>query len=158
MSSPAPSVVDGITLRAARSTDVAEIDAIERSAFSDPWPESAFTAFLERAHVRMTVATGEQERVVGYCVLLTMADEAEIANIAVSPSHHRHGIAGRLLDQAIATARANGASAIYLEVRASNKPARQLYASRYFKLIGRRRNYYQNPLEDALILRFDVLG
>lgn len=143
-----------VSLRVARIDDVGALAAIERDAFSDPWPESAFREFLDKPHVRMTVAVDEQDHAVGYCVMLIMADEAEIANIAVSGARRREGIAARLLDDAIAAARAAHVAAMYLEVRTSNVPAKSLYMSRNFRLMGRRKAYYQHPTEDALVLRW----
>ena len=155
MSTPLTTSSDpGIPLREARPSDVEDIARIESESFSDPWPESAFRDFLARGHVRMTVAADETDKAVGYCVLLVMADEAEIANIAVATSARRRGIGACLLDDAIRAARDAHVVAIYLEVRASNSPARALYASRHFHFVGRRRAYYQHPTEDALVLRW----
>jgi [ribosomal protein S18]-alanine N-acetyltransferase len=143
-----------ISLRMARDTDVQQLAIIERDAFSDPWPESAFRDFLDRPHARFTVAVDAKDQAIGYCVMLIMADEAEIANIAVAREKRRGGVAARLLDDAIASARQSHVAAMYLEVRTSNAPARALYESRLFRLVGRRRGYYQHPTEDALILRW----
>lgn len=145
-----------VALRAARASDVDAMAEIERLVFSDPWPPSAFADLLLASHATMTVAIRESA-VVGYCVLLVAADEGEIANIATAPSARRRGIAGRLLDHALAAAQHLGAVSVYLEVRASNDSARALYASRAFAPVGRRRAYYRNPLEDALVLRHDCV-
>jgi ribosomal-protein-alanine N-acetyltransferase len=142
------------SLRLARVGDVEQLARIERDAFSDPWPESAFREFLDRAHARCSVAVDANDRAIGYCVMLVMADEAEIANIAVARENRRTGVAALLLDDAIATARERHVSALYLEVRTSNAAARALYESRNFRMVGRRRGYYQHPTEDALILRW----
>jgi ribosomal-protein-alanine N-acetyltransferase len=145
-------------MREARVGDIPALAIIERDAFSDPWPESAFHELLGKDHVRMTVATDAADRAIGYCVMLVMADEAEIANIAVAAVQRRQGIAARLLDAAIATARDNNVTAMYLEVRTSNTPAKALYLSRGFRMVGRRRGYYQHPTEDALVLRWTGPG
>ncbi|MCE2902416.1 MAG: ribosomal protein S18-alanine N-acetyltransferase [Gemmatimonas sp.] len=132
---------------------VAAVARIEASAFSDPWPASAFSELLERAYARLRVAVTDDGTLCGYCVLLRAADEGEIANIATEPSVRQQGVAGRLLDDALAAADANGAASVYLEVRVSNEAARALYASRGFRQVGRRRGYYDRPAEDALVLR-----
>jgi ribosomal-protein-alanine N-acetyltransferase len=150
----ATSTDSAISLRLARPDDVQRLALIERDAFSDPWPESAFREFLDRSHARFTVAVDAQDNAIGYCVMLTMADEAEIANIAVTREKRRTGVAARLLDDAISAARQSHVAAMYLEVRTSNAPARALYESRQFRMVGRRRGYYQHPTEDALILRW----
>lgn len=144
---------DAVSLRAARASDVASMARIELESFSDPWPESAFADLLESQHARITVAVDDRDAPVGYCVLLAVVDEGEIANIAVSPSLRGHGVGARLLDQALRDAQHEGVRSVYLEVRTSNHAARDLYASREFVAVGRRRAYYRNPLEDALVLR-----
>jgi ribosomal-protein-alanine N-acetyltransferase len=127
---------------------------IELAAFSDPWPASAFASLLVASHARVTVAVNEHDEPVGYCVLLSAADEGEIANIAVESSRRGQGIGALLLDDALNSAQHEGVRSVYLEVRTSNHPARDLYSSRAFVAVGRRRAYYRNPLEDALVLRW----
>ena len=143
-----------VSLRSARAGDVDAMAAIETDSFSDPWPASAFTDLLEARHARIMVAVDRHDAPVGYCVLLAVADEGEIANIAVAQSQRGRGVGARLLDGALQTAQHEGVRAVYLEVRTSNHAARDLYASREFVAVGRRRAYYRNPLEDALVLRW----
>jgi len=144
-----------VTLRAVTPDDVSAIAAIEQRAFSDPWPASAFLDLLPMSHARLTAAFDADGALCGYCVLLHVVDEGEIANIAVAPERRRRGIAARLLDDALQTAHATGLTALFLEVRMSNEAARNLYASRGFEPVGRRRAYYRAPLEDALVLRWE---
>lgn len=144
-----------LQLRGALLDDVEAMAAIEAVSFSDPWPASAFRELLAQPHARLTVASDQSNAVRGYCVLLHVLDEGEIANIAVAPDQRRHGIAAHLLDDALDAARRLSLAAVYLEVRVSNDPARQLYASRGFEPVGRRRAYYREPLEDALVLRWE---
>jgi len=94
-------------------------------------------------------ATGE---VSGYSIALSVLDESEILNIAVDPTRRGLGLGGLLLDSAMGQARSRGAAAVFLEVRESNESARRLYASRGFNEISRRKKYYRNPAEDALVL------
>lgn len=141
-------------VRAAEMSDVPAIAAIELSAFSDPWPATAFADMLQLPHARIRVAISPDGVLRGYCVLLSAADEGEIANIAVSQAARRQGIAGVLLDDALVAATHSGLVSVYLEVRVSNDAARALYASRQFIPVGRRRAYYRHPLEDALVLRW----
>ena len=148
-----PTTPHFVTLRSGSAADVDAMAAIEVAAFSDPWPTSAFHDLLNAAHARVTVATDASDRTVGYCVLLFAADEAEIANIAVSPRLRRNGIAAQLLDEALVAATELGAAEVFLEVRMSNRSARGLYGSRGFMQVGRRPSYYRLPTEDALVLR-----
>lgn len=145
-----------ISLRPARMSDVKAMAAIELAAFSDPWPASSFADMLPMTHARMVVAVDADEKLVGYCVLISAADEGEIANIAVRPTERRRGIGALLLDDALAVAARTGVMQLFLEVRTSNTAARALYASRGFLPVGRRIAYYNDPVEDALVLRRTV--
>lgn len=143
-----------VAIRQADGADVNSLAAIEQAVFSDPWPASAFHDLLQQSHANVNVAVDRQNVVCGYCILLIGADEGEIANIAVAPSRQRQGVASLLLDVALNFARSHGVTSIYLEVRLSNEPAKTLYESRGFEPVGRRRAYYREPLEDALVLRW----
>lgn len=145
-----------IALRTATPDDIAGMAAIEQLCFSDPWPPSGFEDLMRQPHARLMVATGKAAVVCGYCVLLHGGGEGEIANIAVAPSFRRRGIAAVLLDDALGAATTLGLGSVFLEVRVSNESARELYASRGFAPVGRRRAYYREPLEDALVLRRDA--
>jgi len=142
-----------VRLRPAALSDVPVLAAIEATAFSDPWPASAFQELMVREYVRMRVAVDAADRPLGYCVLLKAADEGEIANIATAAEARRKGVGARLLDDALIAAQKMGIHSVFLEVRGSNSAARGLYQSRGFIPVGRRRGYYQVPLEDALVLR-----
>ena len=91
---------------------------------------------------------------VAYCILITAADQGEIANLAVARRAQRHGLASTLLADALLFARERNVTSVYLEVRESNAAARALYRSRNFQEIGRRKGYYQRPPEDALVLQW----
>jgi [ribosomal protein S18]-alanine N-acetyltransferase len=145
-------------LRPATAEDLDAVVMIERVSFSDPpWSRRSFASLLGDARVRFTVAclpAGVEPGVVGYVVIWVVADEAELANLAVAPGRRREGIGRCLLDWAMAEARAGGATSLYLEVRESNVAARALYGGRGFLAVGRRPSYYRNPPEDALLLRY----
>lgn len=142
-----------VTVRDMTDDDVPRVAGIEHRSFTDAWPASAFRDLLGREYARLRVAEDAAAVVQGYCVLLRAADEGEIANICTAPEVRGSGIGGILLDDALAAADASDAAAVYLEVRTSNQAARGLYESRGFRLVGRRRGYYQQPTEDALVLR-----
>jgi ribosomal-protein-alanine N-acetyltransferase len=147
--------------------DLERIASIERASFSDPWTFETFSATLALRHLRFLVAEesgraggagggGAAPTVVGDVVALVMADEGEIADLAVVPSARRRGIARSLLERTTADAMEAGVRALYLEVRESNAAARALYQAVGFEPVGRRRGYYQHPSEDALLLRRDL--
>jgi ribosomal-protein-alanine N-acetyltransferase len=146
---------------------VASRRRIEAQAFTDPWSRASFASLLGSPHVVFLVAEqstapafsdapGARGEVAGYVVAWTVADEAEIANVAVAPSLRGRGFGGRLLDAALHEVERRGAGAVFLEVRESNVAARALYAARRFVEVGRRRAYYRRPQEDALVLRRDA--
>jgi ribosomal-protein-alanine acetyltransferase len=146
-----------VELRPATAADLAPIAAIEAAAFSDPWSLEAFQALLGQSQVAWSVAVTADGTLVGYCVLLLAGDEGDVANIATAPSWRGRGVAHRLLAEACRTARRRGLEALFLEVREGNAPARALYARHGFQPVGRRRAYYRDPVEDALILRLPLI-
>ncbi len=159
------SASSAVSVRLARGADLERIAAIERMSFSDPWTVDALASALALPQARFFVAELAADasagrdggaRLVGYVVALFMADEGEIADLAVFPAARRQGIGGRLLDRVLAEAVEAGIRALYLEVRETNTAAQALYASRRFTAVGRRRGYYQRPVEDALVLRRDL--
>lgn len=92
----------------------------------------------------------------GLIVFRSMADEAEILNLAVDGRQRRQGIGSRLIQKAVAECKAAGVRRIFLEVRESNEGARRFYTRATFKEGGRRREYYRDPTEDALVLQHTI--
>lgn len=86
-----------------------------------------------------------------------VADEFEIDNVAVSTDSRRNGVATKLLNASLEIAGQKGAIKAFLEVRAKNKPACSLYEKLGFSVVGRRKNYYRNPIDDALILSHEIV-
>lgn len=144
-----------IEISLAEEDDVPAIASIERAAFSDPWSLRSFREALAHSAVFFAVARRDVSptEVAGYVVAWFVADEGEIANLAVSPDAWGSGIGRALLDAALEEGRRRVVSAVYLEVRDSNDRARRLYRSREFEEVGRRRGYYAHPVEDAIVLR-----
>ena len=155
-----------LTVRRCVPADIERRASIERVSFSDPWSFETLSAAYALRHMRVLVAEesgrgGGQGSaapvLVGYVLALVMADEGEIADVAVAPEARRRGVARTLLNQLIGDMIAEGVRALYLEVRESNAAARGLYRSLDFEQVGRRRDYYQYPTEDALLLRRDLV-
>jgi len=142
-----------VSIDAAQKDDVAAISEIERAAFSDPWSARSFRDALEHPSVYFGCARSDAGEVLGYVVAWFVADEGEIANLAVAPEGWGRGIGRALLDAALAEATQRGIESVYLEVRDSNARARRLYQSRGFEEVGRRSKYYRRPVEDAIVLR-----
>lgn len=145
-----------VNIRRASFGDVLSIGLIERDSFADPWGSREFTSALESEQAIFLVAEDSAGVVIGYAIAIAVIDEAEILNLAVRNSSRGFGIGGKLLDAALAEAVSRGAEQVYLEVRESNASARSLYASRGFTEVSRRRSYYRDPVEDALVLRLAV--
>jgi ribosomal-protein-alanine N-acetyltransferase len=141
-------------LEPAGEGDLPEVAALERACYADPWPASAFAGLHVNPAVHFEVLREVAgSKVVGYVIAWFVADEGEIANLAVAPAFRGRGFGQRLLDSVIRDAAERGIRSLFLEVRESNAAARKLYASRNFQEVGRRKRYYRSPEEDALILR-----
>lgn len=139
-------------IRPAVEADLPAILAIEQASFADPWRMSAFREALTEERSILLVATDPD--VVGYCVGMKVADEAELGNLAVDPDRRGLGVGEALLRAFLADVdAAPPLPAVYLEVRASNAAAQRLYARAGFVPAGVRRDYYEHPREDALVLR-----
>ena len=134
------------------SRHVPQVAALEKMCFCDPWSENSVASELENPLSRWLVAV-EGEQVLGYVGSQTVLDESDMMNLAVDPAFRRRGIARALVLALIEELRKMGSRQLTLEVRVSNESAQALYAQLGFERVGRRKNYYLNPREDALILR-----
>lgn len=140
-----------VVIREARPEDEAGCIAIERASFADPWSDESFTRLVtvQREHIRIAELQGE---VVGYWIGSRIDDEAELANLAVDPARRRVGVGARLLDHFLKYVGALERTTVFLEVRASNVGAQELYMRRGFETLHRRKGYYTHPTEDALVM------
>ena len=129
-----------------------EVAELERICFSTPWSRNMLAEELDNMLSAFLVALDDSDRVVGYAGVQVVLDEGYITNIAVRPECRRQGVAAKLLQVFLDFAKANKLSFLTLEVRASNYDAIALYGSRGFRSVGRRKNYYEHPREDALIM------
>ena len=131
---------------------VSSVAGLEKLCFADPWSENSVASELNNPLSLWLVAL-DGENVVGYIGSQTVMGETDMMNVAVHPEHRRRGIARALIEALVVALRERESSCLTLEVRASNEPAIALYSDLGFGEVGRRRNYYRNPKEDALILR-----
>jgi ribosomal-protein-alanine N-acetyltransferase len=157
MGSRARPVARGLSeavLRTATAADVADVAAMERACYSDPWPTSSFATLPANDRVYFVVArAADSDALLGFAIAWYVLDEGELANLAVAPQTRRRGIGQALLDAVTSDALGRGTAELYLEVRESNSAARRLYEAAGFEQVGRRKRYYRQPEEDALILR-----
>ena len=127
------------------------VAALERLCFTTPWNEAMLEEELYNDTASFIVAQRDDGEVLGYAGLHVILDEGYIDNVAVRPEYRRQGVADRLLDVFCRFGQARLAF-LTLEVRPSNTAAVALYEKHGFTEAGRRKNYYENPTEDALLL------
>ena len=140
-----------------RITDVTpahipQLAALERACFSLPWTAEQLSAQRKDAQHEFIAAVTEDGTVLGYVGMMTVLDEGYISNVAVGPEYRRQGIADALITRLDELCRARALAFVTLEVRAGNAPAIALYEKHGFARVGLRRNYYERPREDALIM------
>lgn len=143
---------DIIPMTSAHLDQVAEI---ENLCFSDPWSRRMLSEHLENECAATLVAQGSDGTVLGYAGLLVVLDEGYITNVAVRPDYRRQGIAGELLSVFRRFAEGSKLAFLTLEVREGNAPARALYAKYGYKEVGVRKNYYDHPKENAVIMTLE---
>ena len=132
--------------------DVPQVAAIERQCFPDPWSERMLREHLDNQCAAAIAAVGEDGTLLGYAGLLVVLDEGYITNVAVRPAYRRQGIASDLLGVFERFARGHQLAFLTLEVRASNAAAIALYEKMGYARVGVRKNYYEHPREDAVIM------
>jgi len=128
---------------------LAEIDATWNS---NPWKQSSFEVELANP-ASSVVGAYRDELLVGYLIAHVVIDEAHIVSIGVAPEWRRQGVGSVLLTEALDALRQRGVAVVTLEVRVSNTAARSLYHRGGFEAVGRRKEYYSNNGEDAVIMR-----
>lgn len=143
-----------MTFRDMTTAHVAQVAALEKLCFADPWSENSIRSEVDNILALWMVAL-DGEQVVGYVGSQTVCGETDMMNIAVHPDYRRRGIAESLIDVLVRELKNRGSVCLTLEVRASNDPAIGLYEKLGFREVGLRKNYYRNPREDARILRLD---
>ena len=134
--------------------DVPMIAQIEKECFSLPWSEASFEDSLAREDTVFLVC--EDTEVVGYVGMYLSFEEGEITNVAVTPSCRKRGCGNLLMEAIKQEAKARDAQCIILEVRVSNAPAISLYKKHGFEEIGIRKNFYEHPTEDAIIMKVGI--
>lgn len=139
-----------ISVFKAEYADIPDIARLERECFSSPWSENAIKESMDAAtHFFVAVSDGN---VIGYLGISAVADEGYITNIAVTENQRGRGVGTLLLDRCLTLARELTLAFVSLEVRVSNERAISLYEKMGFSNEGRRKNFYTNPTEDAIIM------
>jgi len=139
--------------RASPTDDLTEVEALQRRAFTNPWGADALRWELQNTDVaRLYLMRGADGALVAYCSCWHVFDELHINSLAVDEAWRRRGLARHLLRAVFRDSIAAGVASATLEVRRSNTAALELYTGLGFQVEAVRRDYYQTPREDALIL------
>ena len=146
-----------VTFRRMTLADVPAVHAIDSLSFSLPWPERSFRFEMTENPVTRGWVAEEDGRLVAMLILWLLVDEAHIATIATHPDYRRRGIGEQLMLTALVAARQEGARRSFLEVRAGNTGAQEMYKKYGFEVVGVRPRYYKDNFEDALLMTLENL-
>lgn len=135
--------------------DIAYVSEMERKFFSTPWSEASIAHYMESGNMVFIVARCGTVPV-GYAAVQCILDEGNLVSIGVDDGFRNMGIASELLDIVYEQAYENGVRTIHLEVRPSNEAAISLYEKEGFVENGRRRDFYRDPMEDALLFKKEL--
>jgi len=150
---PKDSGSPGVEIRPGRPADLPAVLAIERLSFQNPWSRAALRQELENPADRFLVASSAGSPPLAYAILGLGAGQAELLSLAVHPEARRRGLGRTLLETALRRAREAGAEVCHLEVRVTNEAALALYRRFGFVEVGRRRAYYADGTDAALMSR-----
>ncbi|MBO4412238.1 MAG: ribosomal protein S18-alanine N-acetyltransferase [Lachnospiraceae bacterium] len=141
-------------IRPMKTEDLPAVSAIESASFSMPWSEEEIERSFRLANYRFFVAEEDGE-VVGYAGILRCLNEADLATVAVLERFRQRGIGAALMKAVLDYAAEEDLECLFLEVRESNFPARSLYEKVGFLPVGRRKDYYEHPREDAILMKYE---
>ena len=144
-----------------RPATLADIPSIlqldQQSATAGHWTEEQYRQAFRRSGARLVlIAEDEETSPVGFLIAQHLAPEWELENIVVTPTARRKGLGERLVEALLNAAKKTNSTTVFLEVRESNTPARTLYEKTGFEQTGRRKSYYTNPSEDAVLYRLTL--
>lgn len=157
-------IVAGVAISLMTEHDLLEVVELEQSSGLSRWGWDAYHTELQSGHRNLMLVArimnpereGKQHSIAAYIVARLGADEIHINNVAVRPAYRRRGIGAALLRRILKAGKDLGAAAAFLEVRAGNTAAQALYEACGLRTVGRRRNYYSAPPDDALIMSADL--
>jgi ribosomal-protein-alanine N-acetyltransferase len=146
-----------VEIRRMTLEDIPSVVALDALSFSLPWPEKSFRFELTENPASRCWVAEQDGRIVGMLVAWLLVEEAHIATIATHPDHRRQGIARKLLEYALRYMSKEGAVTSFLEVRESNIAAQELYRKFGYETVGRRKRYYKDTDEDAILMTLNGL-
>lgn len=142
-----------IVIKKMDSSHIEALSDIEKECFSTPWSENALSDELRNNFARFFVAECDGA-VAGYIGAHNILGEVYITNVAVSKAFRRNGIAEKLIKTLVEYCENEGMEFVTLEVRRSNEAAKKLYAKMGFREVGERKDFYENPREDAILMTY----
>lgn len=140
-----------LEIKRAGNTELPEIAALEKEIFSDAWSLKSLEETRRQKNAEIFAAKA-QGKLIGYVIFYYVLDEGEIARIATAPSLRRQGAATEMFGVLLSFCRENQIEKIMLEVRKGNESARKFYQKCGFTKDGIRKNYYEEPKEDAVLM------
>ena len=146
-----PEHIENLEIRKMQQQDLPEVARIEKEIFSKPWSQQGFADSMEQEGTCYLVAC-VKGKVAGYCGFLQVLDEADITNVAVDAAYRRCKAGETMLLELMEHGRKRGVRAFTLEVRESNRAAQALYRKLGFESVGIRKNFYDAPKENAVIM------
>lgn len=153
-----PLSAEAVTLEPMTIEDLDDVLAIERASFQTPWSRGAFRYELTQNRVARCLVARWGRRLVGYLCLWEIGHEVHVTNLAAHPDLRRRGVARALLNAVLDDAKGRAVSLAFLEVRPTNVEALGLYERFGFRVIGRRKGYYFDTGEDALVMEARLSG
>jgi len=139
-------------IRPAGERDLVKILRIEKECFTDPWSINVFRGAMSEPHTSVFVLVDDSEEIAGYSVSDVVLDEGALDNLAVTAEKRGQGAGAMLLQNVLEDARNKGVKRFFLEVRESNEKALKLYEKAGFTRLSVRKAYYQDPVEDAIVM------
>jgi [ribosomal protein S18]-alanine N-acetyltransferase len=141
-----------VTIEAMKESDLEEVLAIEKKSFADPWSRRLFRETLSFPHSVSFVMHGSNGALLGYINFYVIAQEGHMLNLAIHPAWRKKGFATRLLTHSLDYLKQQNAMHFFLEVRERNLDAIGLYRKFGFEIVGKRKRYYVETNEDALVM------
>ena len=135
-----------------RPEHIPQIEELEKRCFSMPWPAELLKSQLKDAQHEFIAALDAEGKVLGYVGMMYVLDEGYISNVAVAPEQRRRGIGDALIRELLRRCEAHNLAFVTLEVREHNEPAIALYRKHGFERVGMRKNYYEAPVENAILM------
>lgn len=143
---------DSYVFRYMREEDIDQVLEVEHASFTLPWSREAFYNELHTNKFAVYIVLEHDNRIIGYCGVWIVIDEAHVTNVAVLPEYRGKKLGDAMMRKLIAVSREMGARSMTLEVRVTNHIAQSLYRKMGFQNGGIRKNYYSDNQEDALVM------